>query len=272
MNIRLSLKQYISNLVGRRNTSRLLRLHASATNLLKYGDANHFQQVFIEINGNCNRACAYCPNSVSPQSGGLMTLATFRQILSRLAEINWTGIVSYHYLNEPTLHPQLAEFVALTKSVLPKAMPTLFTNGDNLTPELCSALAASGLERSTITKHAPSPKDWDVKTDFAIAGHTNIFHKETLKAGGLYNPSGILKNFKTDRKDTCRSPRHVFAIRIDGRVSVCCYDFTNETNLGNVLTTPIHEIWKSAEFVNVRKRLQAGERVYKICQGCSRVE
>jgi cyclic pyranopterin phosphate synthase len=264
--------QRIANALGRDNTIKLLRFHAELKNTLKYGDPDHFQQVFIEISGKCNRTCFYCPNSVNPQADENMDRERFVKILSRLQEIRWTGVVAYHFLNEPTLHPHFVEFVRLTREMLPKAKPTLFTNGDFLTPALAQQLVEAGLVRSTVTRHPPVPPDWDARVKEVCRLFPAVFHENRIKPTDLMNPAGIMEKFNNEWKGTCNSPKRVLIIRRSGQVGICCCDHVSEARIGNVLTTPIDLIWRDPVFQDTRRRLQAGERVYEICKNCSGVE
>ena len=185
--------QQCAKLAGQRNAVKLLRAHAVTKNILKYGDPHFFQQVFIEINGHCNRTCRYCPNSVEALPESFMSLDRFDTILRRLREINWTGLVAYHYLNEPLLHPHLCGFIRQTIRLLPKSKPVLFTNGDFLTPKMAENLIDSGLYRCTITRHVPVTKEWDERIPAIIKSNPEIFRMNIIRLGGMMNPAGIMK-------------------------------------------------------------------------------
>ena len=60
----------------------------------------------IEINHDCNRACAYCPNSsLKRKNQGQMSERLFLRLLGQLKEIGYRGRISYHFYNEPLLSP-----------------------------------------------------------------------------------------------------------------------------------------------------------------------
>ena len=85
--------------------------------------------VEIEINSDCNMACPYCPNSKAERvEKGRMEKSLFIEILNQLKSIEYNGRISYHFYNEPTLSPDLEEFVSLTKEYLPNARIDLFSN------------------------------------------------------------------------------------------------------------------------------------------------
>ncbi len=80
---------------------------------------------WIEIVGTCNLQCPTCPSgnfvdsefSVGRNPTGFMELALFREILEKIKSDNISDRIEIHLYTwgEPLLHPQVAEFVALTK-------------------------------------------------------------------------------------------------------------------------------------------------------------
>lgn len=89
-----------------------------------------FMGVEIEINHDCNRTCAYCPNATtSRKNQGQMSEELFLVLMNQLRDIGYRGRISYHFYNEPLLSPNLDRFVALTREYLPACWIELYTNG-----------------------------------------------------------------------------------------------------------------------------------------------
>src|SRR5689334_19415572 len=103
--------------------------------------------VEIEINHDCNRACAYCPNSKHERAEkGRMDRELFLRLMEQLRKIDYRGRISYHFYNEPLLSPDLEKFVACTKEHLPQAWIEIYTNGTLLNETRLSGLFKSGVD------------------------------------------------------------------------------------------------------------------------------
>jgi radical SAM protein with 4Fe4S-binding SPASM domain len=55
-------------------------------------------------------------------------------------------------------------------------------------------------------------------------------------------------------------------ITVEGDLSVCCYEFNAEYNLGNVFKHSFKELWESKQYRKIRERMKA--RGLPICQTC----
>ena len=76
----------------------------------------------IEINSSCNRACSYCPNSITKRDEiGNMEPNIFHRIITELAKHQFKGRVSYHFYGEPLLSRYLSEYIIYVKKKLPNA-------------------------------------------------------------------------------------------------------------------------------------------------------
>lgn len=198
-----------------------------------------------------------------------MPMTDFDLILRQLALINWTGPVAYHIHNEPTLlGDHLIDFVAATKSILPKSKPYLFTNGDNLTVELAEKLILIGLWRGLITNHNfPSKPNPPENVRGVLKRFSDIFSYNVIytphSIGGL-NPSYV-----TESKG-CQSSTHTLVVRIDGGVGFCCGDYEERITYGNLLRGQgVMEIWHNPLFEADRARLRRGDRYFYCCKGCT---
>ncbi len=72
----------------------------------------------VEVTGLCNLHCISCPrgNDNEPQPKGLMSAATYQQVLDKLLrEIPLLGSVQLYTWGEPLLNPELPEIVAITR-------------------------------------------------------------------------------------------------------------------------------------------------------------
>lgn len=247
-----------------------LRAVMKAKGIIKYRDPYFFQQVFIEINRHCNRACAYCPNVSTPSQEWFMSLRQFSVIIDRLKEIKWGGPVGYHCLSEPLLHPELEQFIRYTGFHLPSAIPVLFTNGDFLTADRAATLIGAGLQRCTITNHPPLKPGWLERIDAICQQWPNIFRYQRLGADVIMK-SGSWTKIRHRPKPSCRSPELMLAVRWNGDYGLCHCDPKGDHTFGNANATGILEAWNRPSWKEIRKRLRQGYRDYAVCKDCDGV-
>jgi cyclic pyranopterin phosphate synthase len=104
------------------NTNHMLwifyKLYTKVYSFIKYSDAYFFRSVAIEISTFCNRTCYYCPNSIEETPVDFMTEKTFNKIIAQLKEINYSGVILYHFYNEPLLDKRLPSFIRHVKKNL----------------------------------------------------------------------------------------------------------------------------------------------------------
>jgi cyclic pyranopterin phosphate synthase len=270
-----TLVKSLSRVLPIRSYLELVRLAGQAVNLVKYRDAYTFQQVAVELSSQCNRKCWYCPNKLGTYPKGQdMSDEIFTKILADLRAINWRGGFCFHYMNEPLMREDIVERVAQVRKDLPKAMPLVISNGDYLTEDLMERLIKAGMFRATVTRHPPFSPNWDVRMAKIEARWPNYIRLHSLyevyNSGGLITELDQLEPVKIV-KPSCISTLCSLPIRYDGNVTVCCCDYYREVSMGNVLDYSVWEIWSNPQFVEVRRRLRGGDRMFKMCRGCSQM-
>ena len=57
-------------------------------------------------------------------------------------------------------------------------------------------------------------------------------------------------------------------LNLNGDVSVCCNDFYNEINFGNVNNQSFMSIWNSKKYLKFRKDIKRGIFNYPVCKRC----
>lgn len=220
-----------------------------------------FKMVEVEINTHCNRRCSYCPQGLKEyrQKGRYMSLETFRHILLALKQAEYSGRLSYHFFNEPLLHPQLFDFVALAHELLPEAHQVIFSNGDLLTDEKFIKLRELGVSKLVVTAHSG-------KVHPEREGQINL----TPQLLHLTNRGGkVLEKTKT-LNVPCYAPSTMLIVGYNGDVILCYEDADRTTILGNILESTVEEIWNAPLATEVRAKLESGDRtVRKVCSGCN---
>ncbi len=68
----------------------------------------------------------------------------------------------------------------------------------------------------------------------------------------------------------CISPWNSFVILSDGRVVLCCNDYSGQYVLGDLNSNTIYDIWHSKSFSDIREKHQnSGRGSMAICKGCT---
>lgn len=74
-----------------------------------------------------------------------MAQETFNKIIKQLEAIKFSGIVNYHFYNEPLLDKRLPNLIRYVKKHLPSCINRVVSNGDFLSVELADDLISAGV-------------------------------------------------------------------------------------------------------------------------------
>lgn len=209
-----------------------------------------FKRIEIEINTNCNRKCSYCPNSIFINRQFYMNMALFQKIINELYYLQFSGRLSYHFYNEPLLHPNIEDFVIYTHEKLPKVEQVLYTNGDFLTDRKYKELLKAGINHFAVTNHG------GIKL-LTRPKQTILSPSNDLK---ITNRGGSLFKLKKSLKYPCYVPSERLTVTYNGDVVVCYEDAKRENVLGNIRRDSIEKIWFSDRYLQIRKQLSRGLR------------
>lgn len=231
------------------------------------GRADGLSVVEVEVGSRCNRSCHYCPVSLDPRPPVPVWMPdeVFLTVVEQLAEIPFAGRISYHLYNEPLLRKDLSRLVALVDRMLPQALQIVNTNGDFLDDERYATLRMAGVDYFYVTRH--SPGDYP-RRRFQVL--------QTWEDLVLTNRGGSLTHLPpaTDhvRRTPCFAPSEMLIVSVTGDVLLCYEDAGRKHVMGNVMQTPLLDIWNGERFREYRRRLAAGDRsVDAMCLECSNV-
>src|SRR5258706_11561101 len=104
--------------------------------------------IAVEVTNHCNIRCEQCPQGVVNIKKGFMSKETFLQCLNHVSgytELNWRG--------EPTLHPNLVDFVVLAMDLKSELYLGFHTNARIMDRNLFLALAEGGLKWLHVSLH-----------------------------------------------------------------------------------------------------------------------
>ena len=235
-----------------------------------------FDIIEIEINHKCNMSCSYCPNAEFERvEKGEMEPALFTKLLSQLKDMDFKGVMSFHFYNEPLLSPNLANFTAEAKKTLNDIRIHLYTNGTLLSLEKFQELNKAGIDKYLITKHegvsklavdtlmeqiSPNEKDRIVYKKYT---EINLFNR-----GGLLPEVGPSQDLKLY---PCHIPYNMIVVTVKGSVIPCFEDFYQKHQMGNISEKHLKEIWYDEKYIAFRETLRKGLRYQlDVCKNCNR--
>ncbi|MGQ4619741.1 SPASM domain-containing protein [Nocardia sp. R7R-8] len=223
--------------------------------------------VELEVCSRCNRACSYCPVSLNPRPKVPVRMSdeVFRAAIGQLADISFSGRISYHLYNEPLLRKDLPRLVQHVNTTIPDALQLLNTNGDLLDDGKYAELRRAGMDYFYVTRHSEGPYP---DREFQIVQYSQDLTL-TNRGGTLEHlPSASAQTARTP----CFAPSEMLIVTVAGDVLLCYEDAERGHVLGNVLDSSISEIWVTHRFNTIRARLRAGDRsVFAMCSACSNV-
>lgn len=233
----------------------------------------------FEITSRCNLRCKYCPSSTimdgKPGRPAMdMTMETFLRALEHVkyhvgrkeqSELNLAGI------GEPTLHPNLLEFLRLARLAAPGVFLNFTTNGLLFTEELAKEMNSLNAY-CFVSLHAPSnalpelPKEKLLQLTAKDSGSTPFFEKAG-RAVEIARQYGVLLGTSQDPINASISwagqvewavtaapgrecpwiRKGRVMVRADGWVTKCCYDAGNSPDsivghvndpVGSLVTQP----------------------------------
>lgn len=226
----------------------------------------------IEINPieTCNRSCDFCPRSVGyPNQDLYLTQEVSVAINESLKEIQYKGRIGFVGFGEPLLHENLEQCISTVIDSVPAKWIEVNTNGDYLTQDRLTSL-----EKAGVTHCAISMYDYDATDDF-----TEIFKNSNIKP--VFRHSYDFLENEVNRNDQytskerislskpCYIPFYKTMIDYNGDVLICANDWTKTAVMGNVLLTPLIDIWNNKIYKEYRKMHLSGNRHCGPCDKCN---
>ena len=121
---------------------------------------------YLQLTRECNQNCRFCSN---PSNGSVISVKKARAMIRGYAARKASGVIFTG--GEPTLHPNLAEFIAYAREL--GMEPRIVTNG-RLTakPEYLAALRRAGLAylHVSVHSHVPALQDYLARTKGSLKG------------------------------------------------------------------------------------------------------
>lgn len=262
--------------------------------------------VEVETSRYCNRMCKWCPNHLHRQRRvqEYMSWSILQGIVNSLARVNFDGWFAFHNYNEPLENPRLLNELKLIRSIIPRARPTVYTNGDSLTAVRYEELCAAGLAQMRVTVYPTSLASgkashdtlwtWLEKRPFLLH---NSWVQVTARQGpslisrgspelilispnidNYYDRGGTISWLSIQhRKEPCLLTAHSLSIDYQGNIKMCCNVMMEIGDhhpyiLGNVKNIDVITAWNSPRFEALRKlHAECNWSTTPICKTCRQV-
>ncbi|XPV67849.1 MAG: radical SAM/SPASM domain-containing protein [Halarcobacter sp.] len=213
----------------------------------------------IEINTKCNFKCSYCPSSFNNVKNSYMSFEKYKIIIDKLKQVDFNGRLSFHFYNEPTLHPDLEKFIKFSSKELPKALLRLYTNGSRLNDKLYCRLSNAGVDQFYVTLHKQTP-NLPTRPKQVVRELSNI---------DITNRGGSLHSINNHLEIPCMLPQEFLLFDINGNALMCFEDYYKTEIFGNIFIDSLEKIYFNTRLEIFRKHLSLGDRtICNICKKC----
>lgn len=263
----------------------------------------------LELTRGCTRRCVFCalPEMAYKDEVSCMPKDVFEAAIVKSAAV-WPKIrIELAERGEPTLNPNVFEYITFARENYPKAQIMLTTNGDVMWKDkegvqnYVQNLLDCGLNILMIDCYSDSRYEAMITalpnaTLFDPHGnHPYRYYSPTYKSVILTHtvpgtPKDIIRHFhnaggfvnvKKARdagytvqdapeplKKMCVRPFRELVVHYNGNVPMCCNDWADEYVVGNILHNPILKLWEALD--PYRRILIAKDRAANnVCRKCS---
>jgi len=254
---------------GLKERYRLLEYYK--TNAFSNG-TEYFSQVNVETNTGCNRKCRICPNSKSTRGQNYISDEIYSTVLQQLSSINFKGIFSTVFYNEPFLDNQLSKRIKQAKDAIPSSYLIIYTNGSLLNHDNIEEVVNAGADIITVSQYIDNlakddarptisklPKKLKKHIRYRILDDTMAL---STRAGGVDVKVPIHKNI-------CAVASVRAMVDYKGNVVLCTDDYYTENKLGNIMDRHILDIWNDKNYKRIRKELRQGIFSEGLCKRCA---
>lgn len=129
-----------------------------------------FKKVYIEITNVCNLSCDFCPKTT--REAKITTKEKFLHIIKQVKP--YTDYIYVHLLGEPTMHPELKDYLQISADYGLKV--NLTTNG-TLMPKVQDVLIkSSALRQVNISLHSFEGNDAQMSMENYLKGITDFIN------------------------------------------------------------------------------------------------
>lgn len=236
-----------------------------------------FERISIECNSFCNRSCSFCTRTYDKREKKRLSTSLIYKTLNELFEINYKGLIAFHFYNEVFTDSRIFEFFEKCKEL--NLNNYIVTNGDFLTKENIAKLSKYNIKEFTLSLYdCKDRNDFEMKSKKYISDFMlDKFDWELiiLNGGeGFTNRAGnveyVEEKIELPVKAACSKIVKKIDVRYDGEVVMCCLDYYAIHSIGNISKTNIIDIWYGEKKRHQLQELANGNRYkFKLCSKCS---
>lgn len=254
-----------------------------------------FKKIYIEITNICNLNCSFCAKHNRTKE--FLSFEKFNVLLEKVKD--HTKYLYFHIMGEPTLHPNINEFIDLASN---NFFVNITTNGTMLEKisdnknirQINISLHSinSNLENHlhNIFKHSEKLLKNNTIVNYRL-WVKNKYYNEIIDIINDYYNVDILKvsnknikenlyidypneftwpslNNKENFEGPCKGTIDHIGILVDGTVVPCCLDNNGNINLGNIYQNNLDEIINSKEFIQLKEGFKQNKRIHPLCKNC----
>lgn len=236
-----------------------------------------FRRISIESNSSCNRYCPFCVRTQYRRKNAKMPLYLIYKVLDELVEIDFQGLIAFHFYNEPFTDVRMyALFDECRRRCLRNYITT---NGDFLTRDNVDILSQFNIAEINVSLY-----DWQTDDDFkTLRAKTEDRLKlsnynwryKYIKGGFNYgtragNVGDLRDQAIVPLVSGCSRIENKLEIRYDGIAVMCCQDYHAVHAIGDINKDHIWDIWYGELHRKQIEILRRGQRKnISLCSRCS---
>ena len=255
-----------------------------------------FKKIYVEITNVCNLNCSFCAKNNRKKA--FLSLDKFEILLGKLKK--HTKYLYFHIMGEPTLHPNINEFINIASeyfyinittngTMLDKISDnknirqiniSLHSINNNLEEHLNYIFKHSEklLKNNTIVNYRLWVKNKNyneiinIINEYYKVDANNLINKTIKHNLYIDYPNEFIwpnLNNKQEFDGTCKGTIDHIGILVDGTVVPCCLDSEGIINLGNIYDNNLDEIITSKKFKQINEGFKQNKRVHPLCKTCN---
>ena len=221
--------------------------------------------IYFELSNICNYSYFHkkCPLHyvVTKQT---LPLNVIKKAISELKSIEYDNSIWFNNYNEPLSDPRLFYIINYVKTHLNKSKIHINTNGFYLDQNLADELYECGVDEIIISLYSKEESERLRAIKFSMDVHMSDYATNSLDdRNNIYQRELLYCNLP------CYSLETEIIIRYTGDVGLCCLDWDNRYNYGNLNHMSLEEILGSSCVQEITSQLKKGKRQLEICKRCN---